>query len=142
MQNGEESTENFAISVAIPMKKGVRGGNETTNGIADADSKVEGFALQNGSVTSITKTGGVNSVNPCEVMGKESVSVSMDSDSSKELTDVQDDGIDDAIPIDAISLNVSLEPKPQLSGVESLPSVPNSAANIAELIQFSTGKEK
>ncbi|XP_023742569.2 increased DNA methylation 1 [Lactuca sativa] len=142
MQNGEESTENFAISVAIPMKKGVRGGNETTNGIADADSKVEGFALQNGSVTSITKTGGVNSVNPCEVMGKESVSVSMDSDSSKELTDVQDDGIDDAIPIDAISLNVSLEPKPQLSGMESLPSVPNSAANIAELIQFSTGKEK
>nr|KAJ0222522.1 hypothetical protein LSAT_V11C200057270 [Lactuca sativa] len=62
MQNGEESTKIFSIYVAILVRKGVWGGNETTNVIADADSKGEGFAPQNGNVMPSTKTDGANSI--------------------------------------------------------------------------------
>ncbi|KAI3788765.1 hypothetical protein L2E82_01540 [Cichorium intybus] len=160
MQNGEEGSEVFANSDAIPAKKALQDGNETNNRIADSNCKVEGSALQNGNVTSATKTSGsglfppkdhvFSSANTKELAGNGSVSVSTDSDSDsdsstdsdsdEELIDVQNGESADAIPIESHVLNktISLDiHEPEPSGMESLP-----AANIAELVQFSTEKEK
>ncbi|CAI9271187.1 unnamed protein product [Lactuca saligna] len=52
----------FLVPERKANKRCVWGGNETTNGIADADSKGEGFAPQNGNVTPSTKTGGAYSI--------------------------------------------------------------------------------
>ncbi|KAI3790628.1 hypothetical protein L2E82_03817 [Cichorium intybus] len=83
-----------------------------------------------------------------ELVGNGSVSVTKDSDSDsssdsysdEELIDVQNGESADAIPIESHVLNntISLDiHEPESSGMESLP-----AASIAELVQFSTVKEK
>ncbi|CAI9265541.1 unnamed protein product [Lactuca saligna] len=62
-QDASDATLSISyVKVDIPKKRCVWGGNETTNGIADADSKGEGFAPQNGNVMPSTKTGGAYSI--------------------------------------------------------------------------------
>ncbi|KAI3498917.1 hypothetical protein L1887_34703 [Cichorium endivia] len=113
-KNGEQGSQVFANSDAIPAKKDPQDGNETINGIADSGCKVERSALQNGNVVSAIKT--CNSDSDSDS--------SSDSDSDEELIDVLNGESADAIPIKTHVLNntISLDiHEPESSGMESLP---------------------